>query len=1125
MMKNLFAFWAACLLYVSVNAQFTDDFSDGDFTQNPEWFGDTALFTVNAQDQLQLNDSVTNESYLATRSRSILNAEWEFYVKMDFNPSGSNYCRVYLISDAPDLTGSLNGYHVRIGGFSGSADHVSLYRQTGTNSTQIIKGADGTVTQSPELMVRVTRDSAGTWELEIDTALSGNYVSEGTAFDDQHTLADYFGVRCRYTSTRAQLIFFDDFNVTGNIIPDTIPPQLDSAAVLTNTSVELHFNEELDPATAVQVTNYQVNNGVGTPANATLGSSDPSKVTLFFTPPLTDMTRYTVTVNGVEDLAGNPANNQTAQFVLFTPQSPDEGDVIINEIMSNSSPSAGLPEVEYVELFNTSAKAFQLNGWIFRDNARSAEINSYALLPGEYVVLLDEDDLSEYPDLNNKVGVPSMPVLRISDDEVSIRTPQGLILDTLHYRQSWYRDSDKSGGGYSLELINPRDPCSNRFNWIASETATGGTPGTQNSVYDTTPDTDAPELTGYEVVSEIELLLIFNKTLDPASADAANFTSDPAAGTVERTGDFNDRLLLTFIEDLDSAEVYTLTYKGITDCWGNTSGEEVLDFALGKNARPHDLIFNEIHHNPDDELGNLPDEKFTELHNTADYPVRLGNLTFSDRTSSQNLPNDVAMPGEYLIITSNDFAEAYRNFGRVISFSSGPSPNVNDDDLLLSNVNGTVIDQISYSRQWHSGEAGSGGISLERINPFDFCEGRNNWASSEAERGGTPGTENSIFNPDADVEVPQITGVIVTEPDVIELRFNRRMNLIVLQNADYLISPNVGIDSVAVNPEFPSRLTIYLGEQLQTGNVYEAAVSGAEDCAGVKVSGDHAFMEFVVPEPKTLLINEVLFNPRTGGSRFIELYNPNTHPVAITGWRFDYTNTAGNPASLVIEGNYTVESKGYLALTDDPENIAEEYPDAVTENVHRQDMPTMRNSQGRVIIVSTLSDTIDDFSYNADFHFELLRELSGVSLERLSPERPTNDETNWHSASATVNFATPGYTNSQSAALETEKDQITLSPETFSPDNDGYNDVLNIGYELSEPGYVANIKIYDTYGRQIRNLAQNKLLDRRGAVTWNGVNDNGEKADIGIHIVYVELFDLEGNIKHFKKVCVVAGKL
>src|SRR5688572_10443786 len=82
-------------------AQVTDNFTDGDFTAAPVWSGDAAEFIVNASQQLQLNNTVAGASYLSTPSpgASFDNFQWNFYIKQTFAPSGSNYGRVYLVSD------------------------------------------------------------------------------------------------------------------------------------------------------------------------------------------------------------------------------------------------------------------------------------------------------------------------------------------------------------------------------------------------------------------------------------------------------------------------------------------------------------------------------------------------------------------------------------------------------------------------------------------------------------------------------------------------------------------------------------------------------------------------------------------------------------------------------------------------------------------------------------------------------------------------------------------------------------------------------------------------------------------------------------------------------------------
>ena len=53
--------------------QFTDNFSDGDFTSNPIWVGDVGSFEVDTNNILHLNDSIASSSSLVTQSQAIVN--------------------------------------------------------------------------------------------------------------------------------------------------------------------------------------------------------------------------------------------------------------------------------------------------------------------------------------------------------------------------------------------------------------------------------------------------------------------------------------------------------------------------------------------------------------------------------------------------------------------------------------------------------------------------------------------------------------------------------------------------------------------------------------------------------------------------------------------------------------------------------------------------------------------------------------------------------------------------------------------------------------------------------------------------------------------------------------------
>jgi hypothetical protein len=158
-------------------------------------------------------------------------------------------------------------------------------------------------------------------------------------------------------------------------------------------------------------------------------------------------------------------------------------------------------------------------------------------------------------------------------------------------------------------------------------------------------------------------------------------------------------------------------------------------------------------------------------------------------------------------------------------------------------------------------------------------------------------------------------------------------------------------------------------------------------------------------------------------------------------------------------------------------------------------------------------------------HFALLDDAKGVSLERINPQMPTQENSNWASASYTSGYATPTYKNSQYLASSGTTDFLQILPETFSPDQDGYNDIISFNYRLPSQGYLANMFIYNSNGQLVKQLLRNHIMGTEGTVNWDGVTTDNAIAPIGIYIVWMEVFNLNGDVQRVKKAFVLAGKL
>jgi hypothetical protein len=189
-------------------------------------------------------------------------------------------------------------------------------------------------------------------------------------------------------------------------------------------------------------------------------------------------------------------------------------------------------------------------------------------------------------------------------------------------------------------------------------------------------------------------------------------------------------------------------------------------------------------------------------------------------------------------------------------------------------------------------------------------------------------------------------------------------------------------------------------------------------------------------------------------------------------------------------------------------------------------LPSYPNEEGCVALLGSDGAALEDFYYTEKMHSGVLAATKGVSLERINPNRPASEASGWFSAAQVAGFATPTGKNSHYSEREDSgSDAVNLFPETFSPNGDGRDDVLFIGYAMPAEGYIANVTVFDAAGRIVKTLYRNTTLAVEGRLSWDGTCSNGKIADMGIYVVYVEVFSLDGKVNRYKKTCVVGTYL
>jgi hypothetical protein len=850
-------------LFVLLNSlaftQVTDDFSDGDFINNPIWTGSTDDFVVNTNQEVQLNNTIASTSYLSTphNMSTLDNKEWRVWTKQSFSPSSGNNGRIYLTSDNADLTNTLNGYYIQLGE-SGSSDALRLFKMEAGSSTLLCSGPDGQIASSFEVSIKVIRSDVGEWTLYADYTGQENYTFQNSTTDAGALTGSHFGFLDTYTSSNSTKFYYDDIYI-GNQIVDTEPPVMQEVNVVNSTSIDLLFDEELESASAENTSNYEIQPSFVINA-AVLDLSNPSLVHISLVSPLQNGSSYTISSNNIGDNSGNLSDSQSLIFEFLIGETPSPGDVIISEIFADPSPIIGLPDVEYVEVYNGSDKIFDLSNWKLNDASSSGTIVSGWIMPDSYIVLASTSNVDSF--LVSTLPVTSFPSLNNSGDDVVLFDPNGIQIDMVSYTDDWYKDDIKKSGGYSLEIINPNDPCSDISNWMASISPTGGTPGLENSVYDNTPDEEAPFIT---------------------------------------------------------------------------------------------------------QLVSLP-------------------------------------------------------------------------------------------------------------------------------------------------------------PNFLEIYFSEGMDSSSLVNASIFTAPGLTIQNIYVASSPAQSMIIEFNEDIETGTLYSLSIQNAQDCW---LNSNEMLSTFAMTEigiSGDLIINEFVSNPYNDGKDWVELFNNSNKYIDLLNWQFANFDNDTIDNFDMINDHYVLHPGDYVVIGEDSSFILENYPSSVSGTFLISDLPTYSNDSSTIYLMNG-SNLIDKVSYNADWHFSLLDDTDGISLERIDPNGPSEDSFNWHSAAENIGFGTPGRVNSQYIPA-VYNGEYSFTNNVFSPDNDGFEDVLQVTYELNKEGLLGQVSIYDDKGRIIKNLFSNELLGTTGSFSWDGTTNEGVKASIGVYVMLFEAFSTDGSVFFTQtKACTLAGKI
>jgi hypothetical protein len=553
--------------------------------------------------------------------------------------------------------------------------------------------------------------------------------------------------------------------------------------------------------------------------------------------------------------------------------------------------------------------------------------------------------------------------------------------------------------------------------------------------------------------------------------------------------------------------------------------------SLSAQVNRFDIVITEIMADPSPQVG-LPNAEYIEVRNRSSAAINLAGLKLSDASSTATINvSYLLQPDSFLIICANSNVVNLSAFGKTIGVSSFPSLDNAGDQLVLTYA-GKTIHAVAYTMEWYDNAVKQdGGWSLEMIDSGNPCTGAGNWKPSDHLLGGTPGKRNSVEAINTDTQPPQLVRTYSLDSLSLVAVFNEPLD----SNSAVTIANFVfdnGMMVAGLKPVAPvfDKVEIRLSSPLVHSKVYSLSVENVKDCRGNLIGNfNHAKAGwFETAGTNDIIVNEILFNPKANAFDYVELLNRSEKILDASFIYIANRNTTGAVSSIkkLNEMPFAIYPGDHVVVTENRPSIQQAYLVKHPEHLLTiSALPSLPDDKGTVVVLGNQGTIIDEVSYDEKWHFPLVTNAEGVSLERIDPGDLSQKADNWHSAASTSGYGTPTYQNSQLRPQEQVNATLQILPRVFSPDNDGYDDIATVFYTLNETGYVANIRIFDASGRPVRYFVKNELLGLKGSWNWNGLDEKNQRLPVGTYIIHTEIFNLQGKRKQFRNTVILARKL
>jgi hypothetical protein len=528
-------------------------------------------------------------------------------------------------------------------------------------------------------------------------------------------------------------------NSTMSEKPEIALPQLLSTEWLSDTILQLTFTGFIDTMASPQAAiepGYEIKN---------ISFDGYHALNVFTDKPISSGDTLFLEIFDLIDLCGNQLENVQ---LYFTSYKPVEFDLFITEIMADPEPVVGLPNAEYIEVYNASNYSINTETLNLFINDKKISILSETLKAGSYHLFIDEDDRAAFTGYENVHMLSSLNLLNSKNDIVLLNR-NNEIIHFATYEKDLFQSESKSEGGWSLELSQMDNPCKPENLWLESESYRGGTPGSKNSVSSDIIINSTDLIRNIGVPAHNRIRIYLNEYIPHDHLNQLNIDILPKLDIDTFMFDLKFFALdVQTKQPLSRGKTYRLQIKNVMDCMNDIFDSKSHVIGLPLIPEPGEILFSEVMFQPHD--GH---PEFIEVYNASDKIIDAGNLYLQYGTSDMvRLTNQsfLLFPGDYLLLCKNKTkcSNSYMiPSNNILEMSQFPVLNNSEGVIVIKNSENTEMDKFHYSEDLHHQSLNNvDGVSLERVS-FDIpTQQPGNWQSAASIVDYcTPGVQNSKY--------------------------------------------------------------------------------------------------------------------------------------------------------------------------------------------------------------------------------------------------------------------------------------------------------------------------------------------------------------------------------------------